>query len=210
MKSSQFVVFVLFAAGCYNPGLATPGFFCHAGDNPACPDGQQCVSGRCVSPHGGHTDGGIMFSGDMSVNGSTDLAQSGGSTDLAHMVSHDFAQMGGLTGCNGYAQCLLACGSNSSCPPTCDANVTADGMSKFQTALGCGQNYCISTSGECMVDSTGTMLVDPTGAPPGTCNACLNDALAMLFKLQCSSPFAPDCNPSLCTSDYQTCLNSTP
>jgi hypothetical protein len=39
----------LAAAGCYSPDIASPGYYCHPEDNPACPDGFDCVSGRCVS-----------------------------------------------------------------------------------------------------------------------------------------------------------------
>jgi hypothetical protein len=39
----------LWQLGCYDPRLATPGYFCHATDVPACPDGQRCADGRCVS-----------------------------------------------------------------------------------------------------------------------------------------------------------------
>jgi len=48
--------------GCYSPKLGTPGFFCHPDDDPACPDGQSCIDGRCISPdmktH--MSDGGIL------------------------------------------------------------------------------------------------------------------------------------------------------
>ena len=45
-------------AGCYSPRFGSPGFYCHAEDNPACPPGQGCLAGRCVNlgqtPDGGH------------------------------------------------------------------------------------------------------------------------------------------------------------
>jgi hypothetical protein len=36
------------AAGCFKPDYASPGFYCHPEDNPACPDGQACIGGRCI------------------------------------------------------------------------------------------------------------------------------------------------------------------
>ena len=197
--------------GCYNPQLGNPGFYCHPTDQPPCPDGQVCVNNRCVRPGAFDLSHGSTF--DMgSSSGPVDMAMSSSSPDLAQSVLPDLARpvVTTTTGCNGYAQCLLACGSNTSCPPTCDANVTADGKSKYSTALGCGQDYCLNTTFECQLDPTMTMLVDPPGAPAGTCNACLGDALAMLFQQPCSSPGAPDCNPPACTASYQACLSSTP
>jgi hypothetical protein len=41
---------LVLAASCYRPKLANPSFFCRATDNPACPDGQLCVDGRCIEP----------------------------------------------------------------------------------------------------------------------------------------------------------------
>ncbi len=48
--------------GCYNPEFASPGFYCHPEDEPACPPGQECVGGRCIGGTGGNTDmaGGIV------------------------------------------------------------------------------------------------------------------------------------------------------
>jgi hypothetical protein len=58
-------------AGCYSPKLGTPGFFCHPDDDPACPDGQECVDNRCVSldMKGRTTDGGVLLNGNCSVTG---------------------------------------------------------------------------------------------------------------------------------------------
>src|SRR5437764_13663441 len=56
------LLFVLAVAGCYSPSLSNPGFYCHAEDNPACPDGQKCQDGRCVAldfQGGGGGDGGV-------------------------------------------------------------------------------------------------------------------------------------------------------
>lgn len=49
----------LTCGGCYRPKLAGESFYCHPTDNPACPDGQTCVGGRCVSP-GLEGDGGLL------------------------------------------------------------------------------------------------------------------------------------------------------
>jgi hypothetical protein len=43
---------LLLAGGCFSPDYATPGFYCHPEDSPACPDGQQCVNGRCIGGTG--------------------------------------------------------------------------------------------------------------------------------------------------------------
>jgi hypothetical protein len=41
--------FLCLVASCYSPKHGNPGFYCHPEDVPACPDGQQCVGGRCVN-----------------------------------------------------------------------------------------------------------------------------------------------------------------
>ncbi len=42
--------------GCYNPEFGSPGFYCHVDDDPACPDGQSCINGRCIGGSGGNND----------------------------------------------------------------------------------------------------------------------------------------------------------
>jgi len=178
-------------AGCYTPSLGNPGFYCHPTDNPACPDGQVCIGNRCYNR-----------SMDAGITASPDLA-------LPYT---------GPIGCHGYVGCLAACGSNMSCPPTCDARATAGGKSLWQNALACGQNWCLGPNaptpgpgtGDCQIDPFSGQLVDSFGSPPNACAHCLDDAFAMLFMTSCSSPTAPACNPSQCTSPYQSCLNDLP
>jgi hypothetical protein len=69
MKSALFAV--VLAAGCYSPQLGTPGFYCHPEDEPACPDGQECVDGRCVSPDmkTNRGDGGVLQNGSCGMTG---------------------------------------------------------------------------------------------------------------------------------------------
>jgi len=90
MRSMRAALFSLLLAGCYSPSLSNPGFYCHAEDNPACPDGQSCINGRCVGE--GVTvptsDGG----GDVGVGGGPtgpDLS-TGGPGDMAK--PHDLSQ----------------------------------------------------------------------------------------------------------------------
>ncbi len=75
-------------AGCYSPDLGNgPGFYCHAADNPACPNGQTCINGRCYSGTPPAGDGG---GGDMS--GSHDMATSSTPRDFAmQQQQFDFA-----------------------------------------------------------------------------------------------------------------------
>ena len=119
--------------------------------------------------------------------------------------------MNGMTGCKGYVACLLAC-TDTACQTACDNNVTADGMTKYGDALTCDQLWCVNSSSPkaCMIDSTGTMLIDATGRPTGTCNTCLGNSTAALFGTTCPTPSSANCNPSTCTSSTNACLASTP
>jgi hypothetical protein len=187
---------LLLLAGCFNPKLGSPGYYCHPEDKPACPDGQECISGRCQNRgiHLTGNDGGINLHPDMAGQ----LPR-----DMAGMM------MTGMTGCKGYLACLIACGSDTTCPTGCDNNVTADGMMKFQAAVACGQQQCLD-AGECQIDTTMTMLIDATGRPAGSCNNCLNDSLAGLFGATCMNPASPNCNPAMCDASNSACLSSTP
>jgi hypothetical protein len=124
------------------------------------------------------------------------------------------------TGCNGYVQCLNGCAMTAmsqadydTCKTsTCDKQVTTAGKTKFNNALGCGQEWCLAFmdmgSGDCAL--SGNMLTDAPGKAAGACDKCLGDALAGLFGDTCSSPTAPNCNPAMCASDTTSCLNDTP
>jgi hypothetical protein len=61
---TTFVLLAAFAGACFNPDFASPGFYCHPTDTPACPDGYTCTSNRCVKASGmGVTtpDGGVSL-----------------------------------------------------------------------------------------------------------------------------------------------------
>jgi hypothetical protein len=56
-------------AACYSPTLQSPGYYCHPDDVPACPSGQMCVNGRCVSPgFEGGTPSDLAMPRDMGGN----------------------------------------------------------------------------------------------------------------------------------------------
>ncbi len=119
------------------------------------------------------------------------------------------------TGCNGYIACLNNCDpSDSACATQCKNNTTSKGQQVYGNALFCGQSYCLGLNdagpGECALSADMTMLVDPTGAPAGTCDNCLNNALAQLFGFPCMPANSPDCNPAQCASAYSACAQSTP
>jgi hypothetical protein len=199
----------LAAASCYGPQLGSPGFYCHADDDPPCPDGQTCQNGRCVDK--GH---GLQFDSGIPKDGGNTMG------DMAHNQSNpDFAMNTGQLGCHGYVACLLNCAGDATCASGCDSRVTANGMTEWGDALYCGQSWCLGPnnpngpgpgSGDCEVDITGTMLVDAFGTPTGTCNACLNNSLAMLLSSTCAPPNDPNCNPSMCVGSYQICLSDLP
>ena len=188
-------------AGCFSPKLGSPGYYCHLEDNPACPDGQQCVDGRCQSP-------GVHLIGKDGGDTNPPLDMTGNTNPPLDMT---MPITNGMTGCKGYGVCLLGC-TDTTCQTACDNNVTANGMTLWGTALGCGQTWCLNSSSPraCKLDSTGMTLVDATGQPTGTCNTCLNNALAALTGAVCPNPGSANCNPSSCTSDTNACLASTP
>jgi hypothetical protein len=193
------LLLLLLSAGCYSPRLASPGFHCHADDEPSCPEGQVCVNARCQNKSGGTTklDGSVP----------RDMATTGG--DMG--APRDMSMLVGPTGCNGYVQCLIACGADDVCATGCDGNVTTGGMDKYQIALSCGQNWCLNTfPKECTINAAMTMLVDAAGRPAGSCSACLQNSLAQLFGDVCSPTTSPNCNPASCKPDYAACMSDTP
>jgi hypothetical protein len=193
------VILVANTFACYNPKFGQPGFTCVVTDDPPCPDGLLCVNGRCVN----HIGGGLTVDGGNNVP-PPDLA---GQPPPPPMPDLSQPNMGNKTGCSGYVKCIVACGASMTCGTGCDNNVTASGKMLFQTALGCGQQQCLN-SGDCVVDPTGTMLTD--GAGTGSCNNCLNNALASLVGTQCSPPGDPNCNPAQCRGSYGACLSDAP
>lgn len=119
----------------------------------------------------------------------------------------------GPTGCRGYVQCLSDCGEDTTCSAMCMKNVTAAGKNLFTQALRCGQDWCLGTlkdmgPGDCVLDSSGKMLVDPPGGQD--CAACLSNAVAQLFGDACMPDGDPNCNPIACQSLYTACGNSLP
>jgi len=152
---------LIVAAGCYNPSLSSPGFFCHAGDDPACPDGQQCVQGRCVSR-----------SGHPGSDGGAD----GGSTDMA--------RMSGLTGCSGLITCINNCAATDmTCPKLCQNNTTSTGNALFNNLIQCVLTFCPDqTPGDICYDpssSSCTTCFTNAQSDPSECgsdlSACQND-----------------------------------
>ena len=135
-----------------------------------------------------------------------------GGVDLA--PADDLASAG--LGCSGFVQCYNGCGTvdAGACVANCGYNTTPQGQTIYQKALYCGQSWCLGVndmgSGDCMLDSTRTMLIDPTGSPPGTCTTCLANALAQLYGGACAPPSDPNCNPIDCAAFYMSCANSTP
>jgi hypothetical protein len=202
--------------GCFNPRYGGSSFYCHAGDQPACPDGQYCIGGRCVDPSTISDDGGVSPIADLGRSAPPDFA-SPANPNPSPTPTHTPTPTptptpsptpgATMTGCNGYVLCLSMC-ADPTCQSSCDANVTQQGMQLEQQAVDCGQMWCVST-GDCVPDATGTMLTDgPNGA--GSCNACINDALADLFGTQCSSPTSTNCNPVSCASADSACFADLP
>lgn len=187
---------VLASASCYNPRLASPGFHCRADDEPACPEGQICVNARCQNRSGvTKLDGSLL----------RDMAMTGGDMGLPKDMT-----VFGPRGCNGYVQCLIACGADDVCATACDGNVSTGGMDKYQMALSCGQNWCLNTARDCSINTAMTMLIDAPGRPAGSCSTCLQNALAQLFGDVCSPTTSPNCNPSTCKPSYAACMSDTP
>jgi hypothetical protein len=183
---------VILVVGCYSPTYKSPGYYCHEDDRPACPGDQVCVSGRCQNKGTVKLDGGAR-----------DMSGDGGS--MGDMKSNADMKTVNPAGCATYAECLENC-TTAACQTACDNAVAAAGAMLYDTALGCGQNYCINAPrSQCRIDTTGTMLID-NGTPVGKCNTCLVNALALLFGNACNPPTNIDCNPSSCLSSYNACL----
>jgi hypothetical protein len=209
----------LFAVACYNPQLGdAPGYFCHEFDNPACPDGQFCLNGRCVQ------NGGLMFDG-----GAPGMHPPGHDGGYIPPSQHDMnnPQQGGydlsgggttMSGCHGYSQCFITCADINCVMSTCDPHVTANGKMLFDNALGCGQLWCLGPNaptpgpgpGVCMIDTLTMQLVDSLTALPGDCANCIANATAGLFSMSCSPPSDPNCNPTQCNSQYVQCQGDLP
>ena len=196
-------------AGCFNPKYGSQTFYCHPDDNPACPDGQFCVDGRCQSSPSGGTvilDGGTPRNQDFG-GGLTpmDLSMPGNPFPQYDLSTPPTNQ---LNGCHGLIHCLVAC-TDTTCENNCNANATSNAQNLEMAAVGCGQDYCVNTTLECM-PGPNNQLVDGFCNSPGCCNSCLNNALAALTGTSCSPSNSPDCNPSQCTSMTNQCVSDLP
>ncbi len=179
------IVLLLFC-GCYSPKLGSPGFFCHSDDNPACPDGQQCINGRCAPPGTKVPLDGDMGAGDNgdmahSQNGSHDMATGNtGSHDLAQSQQPlDFGTVTGMTGCAGEVQCLNNCAANDmTCVTNCQNNATPTGNNLLNQLISCIQSACPSTlsSDPCYNSSSTacTNCVNGAQMTGGQCESQLN------------------------------------
>jgi len=148
--------------------------------------------------------------------GGTPTVDGGGNKDLTMTGGNnpDLTTTTVKTGCAGYIQCLIDCGSDTACSAQCDKNVTTAGKQKESQAIACGQNWCLGTNdmgtGDCTLNAAMTMLVDKPGAPANTCSNCLNNSLAGLFGDTCMPANDKNCNPAMCTATVTACQASTP
>jgi hypothetical protein len=162
-----------------------------------------------VKPAGGAT----TSSAGNCVGAPADMGSGGGGQadlstrrDLAGPPSPDFASSK-LT-CYGIVESLVdgTCADLTSCLSMAQ---TAS-RDRFINALSCGQEWCMGTNGvgpaDCVVNQSTQRLEDAPGHT-GKCTPCLNNALAKLFLDVCSPANDPNCNPSVCVSLYDQCLN---
>ena len=68
--------------GCYKPHYGSPSFYCHPEDVPSCPDGQECVDGRCYAPNDV-----VLTGADLSSGWNPD--DGGSQADLASQAPED-------------------------------------------------------------------------------------------------------------------------
>ena len=162
VKAATALWAALLLAGCYSPQLGNPSFYCHANDNPACPDGQNCVNGRCVVGIGSGTHGGSHD--DLGTGSNLDFG-SGGQRDFSTGNNNhpDLSQPpnnGGLTGCLGELMCVNNCPTTSqTCPTDCQMKATSQGDSLFQALINCVVAACPSDPGS-VCDGTDSTACD--------------------------------------------------
>lgn len=184
---------IALSSGCYDPKLDNPGFYCHADDQPACPDGQTCINGRCAKPgtkvpiDGGAGDGGddqqqddmggLPAPHDMAKSAQHDLSQ-------PPPPAQDFGTVTGMTGCAGLVQCVNNCSAtDQQCPTDCENNTTQNGLNLFNSLLSCIQSACPSNySTDPCYNSSSTKCsncLNSAQSSGGACeselNACSND-----------------------------------
>jgi hypothetical protein len=85
VRTTGLLAFTLSLVACYSPKLGNPGFFCHADDHPACPNGQSCVSGRCVN-------GGQQVATDLGQEDGPPPGQDGGAPHDFATTNHDLSK----------------------------------------------------------------------------------------------------------------------
>jgi hypothetical protein len=128
----------------------------------------------------------------------------GGALDMPILVDLATSQLS----CRGIVDALIdgICLDLTSCLNM----ATTQARNRFINALSCGQEWCLGSNemgpGVCVVDPVQSRLVDAMGVPMGSCVACLNNALAMLFLDVCNPVSSPDCNPPQCVPLYDACL----
>lgn len=186
----------LFVA-CYSPNLSSPGYYCDPANDPPCPDGQQCVNGRCMSKRKGNNNN----------NGDEDLAGQG-PVDMkgTDIKKGDMAQQAGAGSCGVYVQCLMSC-TSTACYDGCDAKIDSDGQTKFNAAAQCIYDYCVNFAADCEFDDFTQSYVDAFGKPTGSCDDCLYNAATGFTGNDCTD--TTDCAPSVCKSSADACLNDT-
>ncbi len=197
-----FVAGSLFVA-CYQPKFSSPGYYCDPDKNdPACPEGQSCVNGRCVTKGRGNN-----------VDDDVDMKVSSGPTDLKGAdlkKTTDLSKPGSTDGntCGGYVACVNAC-TTDTCVSNCQAALDLEGQDLIQTAVDCIYTYCEFTAGDCEYDPFSGGYIDAIGADFGACDACTGNAAADLTMQPCQPTNDPDCKPAVCKSDIQACFNDT-
>jgi hypothetical protein len=98
--------------------------------------------------------------------------------------------------------------STTDCETNCLQTANPSDLVKFQAALDCAVEFCgteQTDAGAGRCQKTGQVYEDAPGAPAGSCEACLEDALSPLFGTSCSSMSSPDCDPPLCKKTRAAC-----
>jgi hypothetical protein len=133
------------------------------------------------------------------------------------------------TGCATFVACYIACFNDNpatatavGCKMLCGVSARTGTGTKFDTALTCGQDFCLGAAGDAGLSRcklVGSQLVNLDGSaistadpvdgsdPQKACGACLNNTLARLFADTCTVMSSPDCNPPSCASATDACIN---
>jgi hypothetical protein len=145
----------------------------------------------------------------VSDGGATDMAAGAAVGSDMHKGSGN-GDGGALDGCRTLAICEYNCNA-ASCDQGCLSNATAMASTLYDALDQCATNWCVNMTHHCVLDAN-MNPVDPTGAAMGTCDDCLNDAVAMTTPppSMCNNPGGSDCNPTACLSAQQACLADKP